>query len=208
VSRLVSCICSPFARLGVRLAYDLPSVSGSGAVSCGARTTEACVGVGVGPAGYEVVPGSVEVGGDPSPGRAVLAWFGGRTKTSERRGITVKKKVPVVQVTTPEAAGDLAVMPLEAAVAMADVSAAMREGLLAFATSAGLVVMHQMLTAELTAKIGPKHAKLPASERVGNWHGTTSGQVVLGSQQISVGGVCWGWWRWVCGRLCRCWVGS
>jgi putative transposase len=58
--------------------------------------------------------------------------------------------------------------------------------LLAFATSAGLVVMQQMLTAELTAKIGPKHAKLPAGERVGNWHGTTTGQVVLGSQKISV----------------------
>ena len=98
----------------------------------------------------------------------------------------MKKKVPVVQVTTPEVAGELAGLPLEATVAMADVAAAMRDGLLAFATSAGLVVMHQMLTAELTAKIGPKHAKLPASERVGNWHGTTQGQVVLGSQKITV----------------------
>jgi len=98
----------------------------------------------------------------------------------------VKKKVPVVQVTTLEAAGDLAGLPFEATVAMADVAAAMREGLLAFATSAGLVVMQQMLTAELTAKIGPKHAKLPAGERVGNWHGTTRGQVVLGSQKVTV----------------------
>ena len=116
----------------------------------------------------------------------MLAWFGSATKTSERRGITVKKKVPVVQVATPEAAGELAGLPLEASVAMADVAAAMRDGLLAFATSAGLVVTQQMLTAELTAKIGPKHAKLPAGERVGNWHGTTSGQVVLGSQKITV----------------------
>ena len=53
----------------------------------------------------------------------------------------MKKKVLVVQVTTPEAAGELAGLPLEATVAMADVAAAMREGLLAFATSAGLVVM-------------------------------------------------------------------
>ena len=98
----------------------------------------------------------------------------------------MKKKVPVVQVTTPEVAGELAGLPLEATVAMADVAAAMRDGLLAFATSAGLVVMQQMLTAELTAMIGPKHAKLPASERVGNWHGTTQGQVVLGSQKITV----------------------
>ena len=98
----------------------------------------------------------------------------------------MEKKVPVVQVTTPEAAGELAGLPLEATVAMADVAAAMREGLLAFATSAGLVVMQQMLTAELIAKIGPKHAKLPDGERVGNWHGTTQGQVVLGSQKVTV----------------------
>ena len=43
---------------------------------------------------------------------------------------------------------------------MADVAAAMREGLLAFSTAAGLVVMQQMLTAELTGIVGPKHAKL------------------------------------------------
>src|SRR5687767_5090191 len=61
----------------------------------------------------------------------------------------------------------------------------MREGLLAFATSAGLVVMEQLLAAELTAIVGPKHAKL-GSERVGNWHGTTTGQVVLGSQKVTV----------------------
>lgn len=98
----------------------------------------------------------------------------------------MKKKVPVVQVATPEAAGELAGLSLEATVAMADLAASMRDGLLAFATSAGLVVMQQMLTAELVATIGPKHAKLPASERVGNWHGTTTGQVVLGSQKVTV----------------------
>ena len=46
--------------------------------------------------------------------------------------------------------------------------------------------MQQMLTGELAAKIGPKHVELPDGERVGNWHGTTTGQVVLGSQKISV----------------------
>jgi putative transposase len=60
----------------------------------------------------------------------------------------------------------------------------MREGLLAFSTAAGLVVMQQMLTEELAAIVGPKHAKLPG--RVGNFHGTTTGQVVLGSQKITV----------------------
>jgi hypothetical protein len=95
------------------------------------------------------------------------------------------KKVPVVRITAPDAAAELADLPLSATVAMADVAAVMREGLLAFSTAAGLVVMQQMLTEELTAIVGAKHAKL-GSGRVGNWHGTTTGQVVLGSQKVTV----------------------
>lgn len=95
------------------------------------------------------------------------------------------KKVPVVRVTTPQAAADLAGLPMQATVAMADVAEAMREGLLAFSTAAGLVVMQQMLAAELTQVVGAKHAKL-GEERVGNWHGTTTGQVVLGGRKVSV----------------------
>jgi len=95
------------------------------------------------------------------------------------------KKVPVVQVTTPQAAADLAGLPMQAIVAMADVAVAMREGLLAFSAAAGLVVMQQMLTAELTSIVGAKHAKL-GEDRVGNWHGTTTGQVVLGARKVSV----------------------
>jgi putative transposase len=91
----------------------------------------------------------------------------------------------VVKIATPQAAAALEGLPLQATVAMADVAASMREGLLAFATSAGLVVMQQLLTEELTSIVGPKHAKLGA-ERVGNWHGTTTGQVVLGSQKVTV----------------------
>jgi transposase-like protein len=97
----------------------------------------------------------------------------------------VSKKVPVVKFATPQAAVELEGLPLCATVAMADVAAAMREGLLAFATSAGLVVMDQLLAEELTAIVGPKHAKL-GDGRVGNWHGTTTGQVVLGSQKVTV----------------------
>ena len=95
------------------------------------------------------------------------------------------KKVPVVKIATPDAAAELAGLPLVATVAMADVAAAMREGLLAFSTAAGLVVMQQMLTEELASIVGPKHARLGAG-RVGNWHGTTTGQVVLGSQKVTV----------------------
>lgn len=96
----------------------------------------------------------------------------------------MKKKVPVVKITTSHAAVEMAGLPLEATVAMGDVGAAMREGLLAFSTAAGLVVMRQMLDAELASIVGVKHAKL--AERVGNWHGTTTGQVVLGARKISV----------------------
>ena len=95
------------------------------------------------------------------------------------------KKVPVVKITTPDAAANLGGLPLQATVAMADVAAAMREGLLAFSTAAGLVVMQQMLTAELAGIVGDKHAKL-GPDRVGNWHGSTRGQVVLGARKISV----------------------
>lgn len=95
------------------------------------------------------------------------------------------KKVPVVKIATPEAAVDFgSAVPLEATVAFADVAAAMREGLLAMSAAAGLVVMQQMLTAELSGIVGPKHAKL--AERVGNWHGTTKGAVVLGGRKVSV----------------------
>ena len=96
----------------------------------------------------------------------------------------MSKKVPVVKITTPHTAAGLAGLPFEATVAMADVAAAMKEGLLAFSAAAGLVVMHQMLTAELTGIVGEKHAKLP--DRVGNWHGTTTGQVVLGGSKVTV----------------------
>ena len=98
----------------------------------------------------------------------------------------MKKKVPVVKLTTPDEAAELAGLPVEATVAMADVAASMREGLLAFATSAGLVVMQQMLTGELTSIVGAKHAKLADGERVGNWHGSTRGQVVLGARKVTV----------------------
>ena len=66
----------------------------------------------------------------------------------------MSKKVPVVQITTPQAAVELAGLPVETTVAIGDVAAAMREGLLAFSTAAGLVVMRQMLDAELASIVG------------------------------------------------------
>jgi putative transposase len=95
----------------------------------------------------------------------------------------VKKKVPVVSVAEVETA-NLAGLGLEATVALADVAGAVKEGLLGFCADVGLMVMAQMLDAEMTARVGSKHAKIPGREA--NWHGTATGPVVLGGRQVSV----------------------
>jgi putative transposase len=97
----------------------------------------------------------------------------------------MKKKVAVVSVAEAEEAARVADLPLEATVALAEVAGAVREGLLAFASATGLVVMAQMMQAEVTGYIGEKHAKIPAGDRKGNWHGTISGSVVLGGRTVS-----------------------
>ena len=96
----------------------------------------------------------------------------------------MKKKVPVVTVAGPEEAANLAGLPLEATIALADLAGAVKEGLLGFCADVGLVVMRQMLDAEMTDRVGAKHAKLAG--RTANWHGTTTGPVVLGGREISV----------------------
>jgi transposase-like protein len=95
----------------------------------------------------------------------------------------VKKKVPVVSVAEVETAS-LAGVPLEATVSLADLAGAVKEGLLGFCADVGLMVMAQMLDAEMTARVGPKHAKIPG--RQANWHGSTDGPVVMGGRQVTV----------------------
>jgi putative transposase len=97
----------------------------------------------------------------------------------------VKKKVAVVSVAQAEEAARLADLPLEATVALAEVAGAIKDGLLAFASATGLVVMHQMMAAELTERIGEKHAKIPEGERAGNWHGSTKGPLVFGGRTVT-----------------------
>ena len=72
-----------------------------------------------------------------------------------------------MNVAQAEGAARLADLPLEATVALGDVAGAIKDGLLAFASATGLVVMSQMMQAELTERIGEKHARIPGSERVG-----------------------------------------
>ncbi len=89
-----------------------------------------------------------------------------------------------MNVAPAEEAALLSDLPLEATVALAEVAGAIKDGLLAFASATGLVVMRQMMETELSEVIGPKHAKIGANERSGNWHGTTTGSVVLGGRQV------------------------
>ncbi len=96
----------------------------------------------------------------------------------------MKKKLPVVTVAEAEEAARLAGLSLEATLALTDVAGAVKEGLMAFVSSTGLLVLRQLLEAEMTSRIGPKHAKRP--DRDANWHGTTTGPVTLGARKVSV----------------------
>ena len=88
----------------------------------------------------------------------------------------------------------------------------MKDGLLAFTTTAGLLVMWELMVAEMTELIGPKHAKNP--DRVGNWHASTKGSVVLGGRTVQVArprgrpaivAVRSGWSRGRCSVPVTCW---
>lgn len=88
-----------------------------------------------------------------------------------------------MSVAVADEAARVADLPLEATVALSELAGAVKDGLLAFASATGLVVMAQMMQTELTGRIGEKHAKL--LERQGHWHGTTTGSVVLGGRTLS-----------------------
>lgn len=94
------------------------------------------------------------------------------------------KKLPVITLAEREEATRLAGLPGEVTLALADVAAAVREGLLAMSCAAGLAVMHELMQAELAAKIGPKGKHLTA--RTATRHGSTTGSVVLGGRTVSV----------------------
>ncbi len=76
------------------------------------------------------------------------------------------------------------VVPDAVSVAMSELTAAMREGLLALAVGAGLQVMQVLMDESVTALAGPKGKHDP--DRVGVRHGTEAGSVVLGGRQIPV----------------------
>jgi transposase-like protein len=75
-------------------------------------------------------------------------------------------------------------LPTSVNVAMADIAATMREGLLAMAVGAGLSVMAALMEESVTALCGPKGKHDPGRTAVR--HGSEDGSVTLGSRRVSV----------------------
>jgi hypothetical protein len=94
------------------------------------------------------------------------------------------KKVPVVTIAEPEEAVHLAGFPLEATIALADLAEAVKDGLLGYCADVGLMAKRQVMDDELARRIGPEHGRL--GERTANWHGSTTGPVVLGGRRLSI----------------------
>jgi len=94
------------------------------------------------------------------------------------------KKVPGVRLVEREDAALLPDLPEQLRLAMTEVAAAAREGLLAMSVAVGLRVLGELLQAELAAKVGAKGKHDPA--RTASRHGSASGSVVLGGRRVPV----------------------
>jgi transposase-like protein len=75
-------------------------------------------------------------------------------------------------------------VPEQVSVAMGEIAADMREGLLALAVGAGLQVMAQLMEADVTAVCGPRGKHNP--DRAATRHGTECGSVTLGGRRVPV----------------------
>jgi len=75
-------------------------------------------------------------------------------------------------------------VPEQVSVAMEEIVADMREGLLALAVGAGLQVMASLMEADVTAVCGPRGKHDP--ERAATRHGTERGSVTLGGRRVPV----------------------
>jgi hypothetical protein len=75
-------------------------------------------------------------------------------------------------------------VPGQVSVAMDEIAADMRDGLLALAVGAGLQVMQQLMEADVTAACGPRGKQIPG--RVATRHGTERGSVTLGGRRVPV----------------------
>ncbi len=75
-------------------------------------------------------------------------------------------------------------VPEQVSVAMDEIAADMREGLLALAVGAGLQVMQQLMETDVTAACGTKGKHNP--DRAATRHGTEAGSVTLGGRRVPV----------------------
>jgi len=97
----------------------------------------------------------------------------------------VKKTVSTLRVVgDDDATTVLPALSADLQLAFADVAELAREGLLAMSVAVGLRVMNEMMDAEVTDRVGPKHAKLP--DRTAVRHAAAPGSVVLGGRRLPV----------------------
>jgi len=75
-------------------------------------------------------------------------------------------------------------VPEQVSVAMEEIAADMREGLLALAVGAGLQVMQQLMEADVSAACGPRGKHDP--DRTATRHGAERGSVTLGGRRVPV----------------------
>jgi putative transposase len=96
----------------------------------------------------------------------------------------VKKNVSTLRVVGDDDTTVVPALSAELQLAFADVAGAAREGLLAMSVAVGLRVMNEMMQAEVTDRVGVKHAKLP--ERTASRHTAAPGSIVLGGRRVPV----------------------
>ena len=99
------------------------------------------------------------------------------------------KTVPTLRVVsttdTAEQLRELNVaLPAEIQLALGDIAAVAREGLLAMSVAAGMAVMQRIFDAELAAACGPKGRH--NADRAASRHGREKGSVVLGGRRVPV----------------------
>jgi putative transposase len=110
-----------------------------------------------------------------------VVGVGRSAKNTDRKGTAVSKTVSKLCLVERNEAPELSE---ELRLQLAEVAGAAREGLLAMSVAVGLRVMAEMMDEELTAKVGPKHAKIPG--RSATRHASAPGSVVLGGRRVKV----------------------
>ena len=108
-----------------------------------------------------------------------MVGLGCSAKSTTRKGTTVTKRYQTKTIETSALA-----VPEQVSVAMGEIAADMREGLLALAVGAGLQVMGVLMDADVAALAGPRGRHDP--DRTAVRHGTEAGSVTLGGRRVQV----------------------